>query len=97
MGRAANNKIPAEIFRELEKAVPQWLFLGSFRGFLRKVAGKFREKMLQKLFPNREMLEIPGSRAPGKANLPRTLGGDLVTTFCAVFFEIGNYSLLEFF
>ena len=51
--------------------------------------GKLREspgKSAGKIFPNREMLQILGFRAPGKANLPGTLGRhcrDLVPTFRA--------------
>ena len=66
--------------------------------------GKFREnsgKIAGKFFPNREMLQTLGFRAPGKANLPRTWGPhcrDLVPTFRAgCFFEIDSSSLLEFF
>ena len=46
------------------------------------------------------MLQILGFRAPGKANLPGTLGRhclDLVPTFHAGFFEIDSCSLLELF
>ena len=62
---------------------------GCFRGLCRSSAGKFREnsgKIAGKLFPDREMLRILGFRAPGKANLPGTLGRhcrDLVPTFRA--------------
>ena len=62
---------------------------GCFRGLCRSSAGKFREnsgKIAGKIFPNREMLQILGLRAPGKANLPETLGPhcrDLVPTFRA--------------
>ena len=62
-----------------------WLFLGSARAFPRKIPGKSREKCW-KYFPNRKSLWILGFGAPGKANLPRTLGRhcrDLVLTFCA--------------
>ena len=51
--------------------------------------GKFREnsrKIAGKIFPNRQMLQILGFRAPGKANLPGTLGPHcrgLVPTFRA--------------
>ena len=54
-------------------------------GFPRKTPGKSRENSW-KIFPNREMLQILGFRAPGKANLPGTLGRhswDLVCTFRA--------------
>ena len=60
---------------------------GCFRGLCRSSAGKFREnsgKTAGKIFPKREMLQILGFRAPGKANLPETLGPhcrDLVPTF----------------
>ena len=56
-----------------------WLFPGRFGGS----RGKLRENCW-KFFPNREMLQILGFRAPGKANLPGTLGRhclDLVRTF----------------
>ena len=47
------------------------------------------------------MLQILGFGAPGKANLPGTLGQhcrDLVPTFCAgVLFEIDSSCLFEFF
>ena len=62
---------------------------GCFRGLCRSSAGKFREnsgKIAGKIFPNREMLQILGFQAPGKANLPETLGPhcrDLVPTFRA--------------
>ena len=62
---------------------------GCFWGLCRSSAGKFREnsrKIAGKCFPNREMLQILGFRAPGKANLPGTLGPhclDLVPTFRA--------------
>ena len=62
---------------------------GCFRGLCRSSAGKFREncgKIAGKFFPNREMLQILGFRAPGEANLPETLGPhcrDLVPTFRA--------------
>ena len=62
---------------------------GCFRGLCRSSAGKFREnsgKIAGKFFPNREMLQILGFRAPGRANLPETLGPhcrDLVPTFRA--------------
>ena len=62
---------------------------GCFRGLFGGSPGKLREspgKIAGKLFPNREMLQILGFRAPGKANLPGTLGRhcrDLVPTFRA--------------
>ena len=71
--------------RKLEKAVA---VPGSVRGFSRKIPGKSRENS-RKFFPNHEMLQILGFRAPGKANLPGTLGPhcrDLVPTFRAGFF-----------
>ena len=52
----------------------------------RKIPGKSRENCWKIFLPNREMLEILGFRAPGKANLPGTLGRhcrDLVCTFHA--------------
>ena len=63
-----------------------WLFPGSVQEFCRKVPGKLRENCWTKISPNREMLQILGFRAPGKANLPETLGPhcrDLVPTFRA--------------
>ena len=65
-----------------------WLFLGSLWEFWRNVPGKFRETC-GKFFPNRQMLQILGFGAPGKANLPGTLGPhcrDLVPTFRAGWF-----------
>ena len=85
-----------------EKSRRLWLFPGSLRGFPRKTLGKSR-KIAGKYLSNREMLQILGFRAPGKANLPcrRTLGRcclDLVPTFCeGCFFEIDSSSLLESF
>ena len=60
-------------------------FRGLFGGSRRKTPGKSRE-IAGKMLPNREMLQILGFRAPGKANLPGTLGPhcrDLVPTFRA--------------
>ena len=49
---------------------------------------------------NHEMLSSLGFRAPGKANLPRTLGRHCPAPcphlLCGVFFEIDSFSLLEF-
>ena len=62
---------------------------GCFRDLSGGSRGKLREspgKIAGNLFPNREMLQILGFRAPGKANLPGTLGRhswDLVCTFRA--------------
>ena len=59
-----------------------WGLFGSSGGKLRESSGKFAGKF----FPDREMLQILGFRAPGKANLPGTLGPhcrDLVPTFRA--------------
>ena len=70
---------------ESENSRRLWLFPGSLRGS----RGKLREspgKIAGKFFPNREVLQILGFQAPGKANLPRTLGQhclDLVPTFRA--------------
>ena len=76
------------------------MFPGSVRGF----QGKLREnsgKIAGIFFPNREMLQMLGFRAPGKANLPGTLGRhclDLDHTFRAgIFFGIDGSTLLEFF
>ena len=73
------------MFRKLENfkaaAVFRDLFGGS-QGKLRESPGKIAGNTL----PNREMLQILGFRAPGKANLPGTLGWhsrDLVCTFRA--------------
>ena len=55
---------------------------GVFAGVLEESSGKITGKN----FPNRQMLQILGFRAPGKANLPQTLGPhclDLVPTFRA--------------
>ena len=54
---------------------------GVCSGLPEENSGKARE-----ILTNREMLQIPGFGAPGKANLPRTLGRhcpDLVPTFRA--------------
>ena len=62
-----------------------WLFPGTFWGFPRKTPGKSRDNCW-KTFPNCDMLQILGFGAPGKANLPGTLGRhcqDLVPTFRA--------------
>ena len=70
-------------FRKLEKAVA---VTGVCSGVLRENSGKVPGKIAGKFFPNREMLQILGCRAPGKANLPGTLGRhcrDLVPTFRA--------------
>ena len=62
---------------------------GCFWGLCGSSGGKFREnsgKIAGKIFPNRQMLQILGFQAPGKANLPGTLGPhcrDLVPTFRA--------------
>ena len=62
---------------------------GCFWGLCRSSGGKFREnsrKIAGKIFPNRQMQQILGFRAPRKANLPGTLGPhcrDLVPTFRA--------------
>ena len=56
-----------------------------FRGSRGKLRESFR-KSLDIFSPNREMLQILGFRAPGKAHLPRTFGRhclDLVPTFRA--------------
>ena len=60
---------------------------GCFRGLLGASQGKLQEspgKIAGKIFSNREMLQILGFRALGKANLRGTLGRhcrDLVPTF----------------
>ena len=62
---------------------------GCFRGLSGGSRGKLREspgKIAGKCFPNREMLQILGFRAAGKANLPGTLGPhcrNLVPTYRA--------------
>ena len=87
--------------RKSENSRRLWLFPGSLRFFLRKTPGKSQENCWKKLPESREMLQILGFGAPGKANLPGTLGRhclDLVPTFLrGVFFEIDSSSLLEFF
>ena len=69
---------------------------GCFRGLFGGSRGKVREnpgKIAGKMFPKHKMLQILGFQAPGKANLPGTLG-----EHCReVFFEIDSSSLLEFF
>ena len=47
---------------------------GVFVGVLEESSGKIPGKSLAKFFPDRQMLQILGFRAPGKANLPGTLG-----------------------
>ena len=72
----------SESFRKLDGC-------GCFRGLFGGSRGKLRGnpgKVAGKFFPNREMLQILGFRAPGKANPPGTLGPhcrDLVPTFRA--------------
>ena len=69
-------------FSKLEKAVAVSGLFGGSPGKLRENPGKIAGK----IFPNREMLQILGFQAPGKANLPGTLGPhcrDLVPTFHA--------------
>ena len=62
---------------------------GCFRGLFGGSRGKLREsprKIAGKNFPSREMLQILGFHAPGKANLPGTLGRhclNLLPTFHA--------------
>ena len=62
---------------------------GCFWGLCGSSGGKFRENSGEiggKFVPNRQMLQILGFRAPGKANLPGTLGPhcrDLVPTLRA--------------
>ena len=62
---------------------------GCFWSLCGSSGGKFREnsgKIAGKFFPNSQMLQILGFRAPGKANPPGTLGPhcrDLVPTFPA--------------
>ena len=69
--------------RKLEKAVAVFgVCSGVLRGKLRESPGKIAGK----IFPSRDMLQILGFRAPGKANLPGTLGRHcrgLVPTFRA--------------
>ena len=62
-----------------ENSTRLWLCSGSFGGS----RGKLREspgKIAGKFFPNREMLQVLGFRAPGKANLPGTLKVDTAWT-----------------
>ena len=79
--------------RKLEKAVA---VSGVCAGVLEK---KLRESP-GKLFPDREVLQILGFRAPGKAepagNLGSTLPGPCPRLPCKVFLEIDSSSLLEF-
>ena len=78
--------------QKLEKAVT----VGAMRsGVPEENSGKVPGKLLE-FFPNREMLQILGFRAPGKANLPRTLG-PCPRLPGRVFFEIDSSSLLEFY
>ena len=78
-----------------------WLFPGSVRGGSR---GKLREsprKTAGIIFPNREKLQILGSRAPQKGkpaeNLGSTLPGRCPHLLRGVFFEIDSSGLLGFF
>ena len=74
-----------------------WLFLGSVRGLSRKIPRKSWENSWN-FFPKREMLQIVGFWAPGKANLPGTsLTGPCPHLACGVFLDIDSSSLLEFF
>ena len=63
-------------------------------------SGKVPGKIAGKSFPNREMLQTLGFRAPGKANLPGTLG-DTAWTLSPPsvrgVFKMDSSSLLEFF
>ena len=55
-------------------------------GVLEQNSGKVPREIAGKFVPDREMLQILGFRAPGKANLPGTLGRQsrgLVPTSCA--------------
>ena len=77
---------------------------GCFWGLFGGSPGKLREspgKIAGKFFLNREMLQILGFGAPGKANLPRTLGAHRPEPCPDLphgeFFEIDSSSLLEFF
>ena len=74
-----------------------WDAFGGSRGKVRESPGKIAGKC----FPNREMLQILGFWAPGKANLPGTLGrhcpGPCTHLPGGVFFEIDSSSLLECF
>ena len=59
---------------------------GVLAGVLEESFGKVPGKLLEKFFPKHEMQQMLGFRAPGKANLPGTLGPhcqDLVPTFRA--------------
>ena len=59
---------------------------GVCSGVLEEFSRESPKKIAGKIFPKREMLQILGVQAPGKANLPGTLGPhcrDLVPTFRA--------------
>ena len=79
--------IRAEMFSEYFQKTQEGCVC--FRGLFGGSRGKLREspgKIAGNFFRNREMLQILGFRAPGKANLPGTLGRhclDLVPTFRA--------------
>ena len=84
--------------RKLEKAVA---VCGMRSGVPEENSGKVAGKIAGKFFLNRGMRHFLGFQAPGKANLPGTLGrqcpGRCPHLPCGVFCEINSYSLLEFF
>ena len=88
--------MPWEVFFQKTPCGCSWSLFGGSQGKLRESP----RKIVGYIYPNREMLQILELRAPGKANLPETLGQhslELVPTFRAVcFFEIDSSSLLEF-
>ena len=79
--------ISPSIFRKLEKAA-------AVSGICSGVREKSCGKIPGKIFPNREMLQMLGFRALGKANLPGTLGRhclDLDHTF-----RVGSFGNRQF-
>ena len=85
------------ILRKLEKAVA---VSGVLAGVLEQSPGKIPGKLLEKCFPNRQMLQLLdfGHREGKPAgNLGSTLPGPCPHLPCGVCFEIDSSSLLEFF
>ena len=77
--------------RKLEKAVA---VSGVCSGVPEENSGNVSRKLQEHFSESPDMLYIPGFGAPGKANLPRTLGqycpGPCPNLLCGVFFEINR-------